>query len=168
MKKNVEKALNEQINAEMYSAYLYLSMATYFDGKGLNGFAHWMKKQAEEEMVHAFKIYDYVYERDGSVVLDKIDQPPSDFASALDIFEKALEHEKHVTSLINGLYELALEEKDYALQSFLKWFIDEQVEEEASASDVIERLKIAGEKGPGLYMLDRELMERGAEEETTA
>ena len=165
MNKIVEKALNEQINAEMYSAYLYLSMAAYFDGNGLSGFAHWMKMQAQEEMVHAFKIYDYVYERDGIVVFDKIDSPSADFASALDIFEKALKHEKHVTSLINALYELSSKEKDYALQSFLKWFIDEQVEEEASASGIVDRLRIAGGKGPGLYMLNRELMGRGTEGE---
>jgi len=163
MNEVIVKAINKQINAEMYSAYLYLAMAAYFDDKSLGGFANWMKIQAKEEMAHAMKFYEYVYEREGKVELEAIEKPGADFDSPLEVFEKALEHEKKVTSLINGLYELSIQEKDYAFQSFLKWFIDEQVEEENSANEIIERLKLAGEKGPGLFMLDRELGARKVE-----
>ncbi len=169
MKKSINDAINEQINAETFSAYLYWSMAAYFDAKGLEGFAGWMKAQAQEEMVHAMKFYDFVYERGGTVALDKIEKPESEFKSPLGAFEAALTHEKHVTSLINGLYELATKEKDYAFQSFLKWFIDEQVEEEDTASKIIDQIHLAGEKGPGLFMLDKELGARtfSAKEEAT-
>lgn len=157
MNKKIEAAINEQINAEIFSAYLYLSMAAYFDGKGLAGFANWMKKQYEEEMFHAMKFYDYVYERGGSVVMKAIAAPETKFKSPLQVFESALAHEKVVTGLINGLYELSLKEKDYASQSFLKWYIDEQVEEEGNASEIIDKIKLAGKDGPGIFMLDKEL-----------
>ncbi len=157
MNKKVQNAINEQINAEIYSAYLYLSMAAYFDGKGLAGFANWMKVQFQEEMAHSMKFYDYVYERGGSVTMKAIDAPPTSFKSPLQVFEESLKHEKMVTGLINNLYELATKEKDYAFKSFLKWYIDEQVEEEGSAQAVIDKIKLAGEKGPGLFMLDKEL-----------
>lgn len=160
MNKKIEKAINEQINAEMYSAYLYLAMAAYFDGQTLSGFANWMKVQAKEEMTHAMKFYHFVYERGGAVTLEAIDKPPANFKSALDIAEQVLKHEQKVTGMINGLYELAVKEKDYAFQSFLKWFIDEQVEEEASASELIDKVKLAGDNGHGLYLLDKELAGR--------
>lgn len=160
MNKKMETAINKQINAEMYSAYLYLAMATYFEAEGMEGFANWMKIQAQEEMLHAMKFYNYVFERGGAVELDAIEKPESSYKSPLDVFEKVLEHEKHVTSLINGLYELALEEKDYASQSMLKWFIDEQVEEEDSAAKIVDKVKMAGDKGPGLFMLDKEMAGR--------
>lgn len=157
MDKKMETAINKQINAELYSAYLYLSMATYFEAEGFEGFANWMKIQSQEEMSHAMKFYNYVFERGGRVDLDAIGNPTSQFDSPLDVFKQVLEHEKEVTSLINGLYELAIELKDYATQSMLKWFIDEQVEEEDSAATIVDKVKMAGDKGPGLFMLDKEL-----------
>lgn len=157
MNNKIQDAINEQINAEIFSGYLYLSMAAHFDAEGLPGFANWMKAQAQEEMAHAMKFYSYINERGGQVILKKIDQPETKFDSPLHIFEMALGHEKKVTGLINKLYELAAKEKDYAFQSFLTWYIDEQVEEEATASEMIDKIKLAGEKGPGLFMLDKEL-----------
>ena len=168
MNTKVNKAINAQINAEMYSAYLYLAMAAYFDDKSLPGFANWMKMQAQEEMSHAMKFYNYAYERGGVVKLDAIAKPPTNFKSPLAVMKEVLAHEKVVTSLINGLYELASKEKDYASKSFLKWYIDEQVEEEANASELIERLQLAGEKGPGLFMMDKELAGRQFVDETSS
>lgn len=160
MNNKIQKSINNQINAEMYSAYLYLAMGTYFDASSLTGFANWMKVQAQEEMSHAMKFYNFVYERGGKVELGAIEKPSADFKSPLDVMKEVLAHEKIVTGLIHNLYELATKEKDYAFQSFLKWFIDEQVEEEGNASDLIEKLQLAGEKGPGLFMMDKELAAR--------
>ena len=160
MNNKIQKSINDQINAEMYSAYLYLAMGAYFDASGLTGFANWMKVQAQEEMSHAMKFYNFVYERGGKVELGAIEKPSADFKSPLDVMKEVLAHEKIVTGLIHNLYELATKEKDYAFQSFLKWFIDEQVEEEGNASDLIEKLQLAGEKGPGLFMMDKELATR--------
>ena len=163
LSEKMEKALNKQINAEMYSAYLYLSMASYFESVDLEGCAHWMKAQTQEEMIHAMKIYDFVIERGGRVLLEAIEAPKQEWDSALAVFEHAYEHEKFVTSLINDLMNLAIEEKDHATQIFLQWFVSEQVEEEASASGVVQKLKLAGApdgKGGGLFMVDRELGQR--------
>jgi ferritin len=160
LKKKIQDAINKQINKELYSAYLYLAMAADFDANNLPGFAHWMRAQYREETGHAMKLYHYVNERGGRVVLKAIDEPPVEFGSPLKAFEQTLEHEQFVTSLINKLYELALEEKDYATQSLLKWYIDEQVEEEANASYIVETLKMVGEKGNGLVLLDRQLAQR--------
>jgi ferritin len=160
LKKTIQDAINEQINKELYSAYLYLAMAAYFDANNLPGFAHWMRAQYREETEHALKFYGYVNERGGRVYVKAIDEPPAEFGSPLKAFEQTLEHEQYVTSLINKLYELALEEKDYATQSLLKWYIDEQVEEEDNASYIVETLKMVGEKGNGLIMLDRQLAQR--------
>ncbi len=159
LSERMEKALNDQVNAELYSAYLYLSMSSYFDSIDLQGCALWMKAQTQEEMVHAMKIYDYVLERGGRMVLKAIEAPKSSWDSPLAVFEDAYEHEKYVTSLINNLVNLAIEEKDHATQIFLQWFVSEQVEEEASASAVVQKLKLAGEGG-GLFMVDRELGQR--------
>ncbi len=163
LSERMEKALNKQINAELYSAYLYLSMASYFESVDLEGCANWMKAQTQEEMIHAMKIYDFVIERGGRVLLESIKAPPQEWDSALAVFEHAYEHEKYVTSLINDLMNLAIEEKDHATQIFLQWFVSEQVEEEASASGVVQKLKLAGGsdgKGGGLFMVDRELGQR--------
>ncbi len=163
LSEKMEKALNKQINAELYSAYLYLSMASYFESVDLEGCANWMKAQTQEEMIHAMKIYDFVIERGGRVLLDAIEAPKQEWDSALAVFEHAYEHEKYVTSLINDLMNLAIEEKDHATQIFLQWFVSEQVEEEASASGVVQKLKLAGGpdgKGGGLFMVDRELGQR--------
>ncbi len=158
--KKMEKALNEQINAEYYSAYLYLSMVAYFEDKNLPGFSHWMKNQVQEETMHAMKIFDFVCERGGRVTLKEIEQPPKSWKSPLDAFEAAYKHEQLVTSLINKLVDLAITEKDHATNSFLQWFVNEQVEEETSVDTIVQNLKMA-ENAPGaLFMIDRELGRR--------
>ncbi len=156
----IQNAINEQINKEIYSAYLYLSMAAYFQNNWLSGFSNWMKIQNQEEMSHAIKFYDYLSERGAKIELKQIDAPKIDFKSTLNVLEETLEHEKIVTQSINELYELALNEKDYAFQSFLKWFIDEQVEEESSVTEIIDQIKLAWVEWPGLFMLDKELAGR--------
>ncbi|ARM30413.1 ferritin [Prosthecochloris sp. HL-130-GSB] len=161
LSKTLQKALNEQIQKEFYSSYLYLSMAAYAESKNLPGFAHWLKMQQQEEHGHAMKFYKYVNERGGRVELLALEQPPADFASPTAMFEEVLKHEQYITSSINKLYEKALKENDYATQVMLQWFIEEQVEEEASASEILETLKMAGEKGQALLMLDRQLARRG-------
>ncbi|NLX19707.1 MAG: ferritin [Desulfobulbus sp.] len=153
-------AINKQINAEMYSAYLYLSMEAHFQSISLKGFANWMRAQAQEEMMHAMKFYDYVYERGGTVTLEAIDKPETTWESPLAVFEAVLEHEKHVTRLINDLVDLAIQEKDHASNIFLQWFVTEQVEEEASASEVIDKLKLIEGTRAGLFMVDGELGKR--------
>jgi len=158
----VEKALNEQVNAEIYSAYLYLSMSSYFDSVNLSGFAQWMKAQAQEEMVHAMKLYDYVIERGGRMLLGAIEGPPTQWENPVAAFEATLEHERKVTALINNLVEIALAEKDHATNIFLQWFVSEQVEEEASVDSVLQKLKMIGSQGQGLFMMDRELGSRVA------
>jgi ferritin len=160
MSKKLEDAINEQIKNEFFSGYLYLSMAAQAEAMNLPGVAHWFKVQAKEEQEHGMKFYDFINDRDGRVLLKEIDQPETEFKNVLDMFEKTLEHEKLVTSMINNLYEIALKEKDYPAQIMLQWFIDEQVEEEKNASDIIATLKMIGEKGHGLHMLDRELGKR--------
>jgi len=162
LNKTVERAINDQIRAELYSAYLYLSMAAYSAAANLPGFAHWMKVQSQEETEHAMKFFNYVNERGGRVVLKALDQPPVEFGSPVDLFKKVLEHEQLVTGLINDLYELAVKENDYATQVLLHWFIEEQVEEEASAAQIVETLKMAGDKGNALIMVDKGLAKRGA------
>jgi ferritin len=157
LSEKMQEALNIQINKEIYSAYLYLSMAAYCDSINLKGFANWMTIQVQEELSHAHKFFNYLPERGGKVTLQPIDGPETEWDSPLAVFKHVYEHEQLVTGLINGLVKLAREEEDYATESFLKWFIDEQVEEEASASEVVEKLKLAGDRGGGLFMLDREL-----------
>ena len=160
LSKKMEEALNIQINKELYSAYLYLSMAAYCESINLGGFANWMKIQTREEVSHAQKIFDYVAERGGKVTLQPIDGPETEWESPLALFEHVFKHEQLVTGLINDLVKLARQENDYATESFLRWFVDEQVEEEASASGVVERMKLAGDRGGGLFMLDREMASR--------
>jgi len=163
LSKKIQDAINEQIKNELYSGYLYLSMSAYFEASNLPGFAHWMRLQAEEEQEHALKFFDYVNDRAGRVVLKAIDQPPAEFKSPLAVFEHTLEHERKVTGLINHLYELALEENDYPTQVMLQWFIDEQVEEEKNAEQIVETLKMVGDKGQALIMMDHQLGLRGGE-----
>ncbi len=158
--KKMEKALNEQVNAEMYSAYLYLSMESYFNSLNLKGFANWMRVQTQEEMVHAMKIYDFVINRNGRMLLKTIDGPTTKWDSPLAAFKAVLEHEQKVTGLIHNLVNLAIEEKDHATNSFLQWFVNEQVEEESSAEEVLQQLKMMENAPGGLYMLDRELAQR--------
>ncbi|MBT8764103.1 ferritin [Desulfohalobiaceae bacterium Ax17] len=160
LSKTMEKALNEQVNAELYSSYLYLSMSAYFQNLNLSGFASWMKAQAQEELFHAMKFYNYVYERGGKVVLQAIAAPPTEWESPLAAFEAALAHEQKVTGLINDLVNLAIEEKDHATNNFLQWFVSEQVEEEDSVGEVVNKIKLIGQASGGLFMLDRDLAQR--------
>ena len=160
LSKKMVKSLNYQINRELYSAYLYLSMASYADAEGLNGFANWFKIQAKEEEFHAEKMYNYVNQQGERVLVDAIEKPETDFSSMLDLFEKTLKHEKVVTSLINGLVKLAREENDYATESFLQWYVTEQVEEEANPAEMIQKINFIGKDGRGLLMLDKELASR--------
>lgn len=157
--KTVE-ALNSQINAELFSAYLYLSMSAYSESVGLKGAANWFFVQAQEEMAHAQRFYNYVNSQGGRVILQAIEQPASEFNSLLHAFEETLEHEKKVTALINGLVDLASGESDHATAIMLQWFVSEQVEEEESAGEIIDRLRLAGETGAGLFMVDNELATR--------
>lgn len=163
--KKVRGTMNLQIKYELESAYIYLSMAAYLDSITLPGMAHWMKLQAQEEVAHAMKFYTFINDRGGRVELQSIDQPPVEFESPLDIFERALAHEQKITGNINDLYALAIEEKDYPSQLLLQWFIDEQVEEERNAGDIVEILKRIGDEGHALLMLDKELGQRQAEAE---
>ncbi|MCA1717132.1 MAG: ferritin [Actinobacteria bacterium] len=163
--KAIQDAMNEQIKNEFYSAYQYLSMAAYCESVNLPGFAHWMRTQSQEEMEHAMKFYDFILARNGRVVLQAMDQPVVDFSSPLEVFEQALEHEREVTAMINDLYGLAIRENDYASQAFLQWFVTEQVEEEKNAGDVVDTLKMVGEKSESLFLLDRELGGRTREEQ---
>jgi ferritin len=160
LSEKMNTALNDQINAELYSAYLYMSMNAYFKSINLDGFAAWMQAQTVEETQHAQKLYDYVNQRGGRVVLGAIDAPPRAWTSPLAVFEDTLTHEQKVTSLINNLMEVALAEKDHATQIFLQWFVTEQVEEEESVGGVLEQLKLMGAAQGGLFMLDRELGKR--------
>jgi ferritin len=157
LSKKIQAALDDQINNEFYAAYLYLSMSGYFQGRNLTGFAHWMRLQREEEILHAMKIFDFVYDRNGDVELQAVRKPPASFDSPLDVMEQALEHERAVTGKINELYELAVKEKDYPVQALLQWYITEQVEEEASALQIVERLRMIGDDSAALLILDAEM-----------
>lgn len=160
LSEKMEKALNDQIMWELYSSYLYLSMSAHFLSVNLSGFANWMRVQAQEELVHAIKFYDFVNERGGRVVLQTVKAPPSEWTTPVSVFEDTLKHERQVTKRINDLVDVALKEKDHATNIFLQWFVTEQVEEEASAKEILERLKLLGDARGGLFMLDRELGQR--------
>ena len=159
--KALQDALNEQIKNELYSAYLYLSMSAYFERINLPGSARWMRLQSQEETSHAMKFFDHLNDRGGTVVLQAIDQPPSEFKSPLEMFQQALAHEQKVTGMINKLYALAVKENDYPAQVELQWFVTEQVEEEKNATQIVELLKMVGEHSPSLLMIDRQLGARG-------
>lgn len=154
------EALNKQINAEIYSAYLYLSMAAFFESKNLKGFANWMKVQWQEELSHAMKIFEFVNERSGRVKLYSIKEPQHEWSSPLEVFKNVYNHEVEVTRRIHELVELAMAEKDYATLNFLQWFVKEQVEEEASALEILEKLKLIADDKVALMMLDGELSKR--------
>ena len=158
--KKMEKALNEQVNAELLSAYLYLSMEAYFKSLNLNGFANWMRVQTQEEVAHGMKIYGFIDERGGRITLTAIEGPQTKWDSPLAVFKDVYKHEQKVTSLINNLVNLAIEEKDHATNTFLQWFVNEQVEEEASADQVVQQLKMMEKAPGGMFMLDRELAQR--------
>lgn len=156
----LEDQINYQINRELYSEYLYLSMAAYLENKGLPGMANFMIVQTQEEHFHVMKFYKYLNERGGKVVLDTIEQPPVKFDSPLAVFEEGLKHEGLVTSLINKLMDVAIEVNDHATKSFLNWYVDEQVEEEASFKNILDKMNLINGKGDGLLMLDKELAMR--------
>lgn len=160
LSKKLESALNAQINAEFWSAYLYLSIASHFGAEGKNGFENWFRIQALEEKDHAIKILDYVITRGGKIELEPIGAVQKTWETPLAAFEAALIHEKKVTAMINNLVGIAKEEKDYATESFLKWFVDEQVEEEATATSYIDALKMIKDNGFGIYTMDKELKSR--------
>jgi len=154
------KALNEQINKELFSAYLYLSMSAYAESIGLKGFAQWLKVQYQEELDHAMKFYTYVIERGGKVELESIDKPKNEWSSILEVFEDGYEHEQFISESINNLMDLAVSEKDYATMNMLQWFINEQVEEESSFLEIVDKLKLLDGDKRGLFMLDKDLGQR--------
>ena len=153
----MQEALNKHINAELYSSYLYLSMSAYFQSVNLAGFAHWMRVQAREELSHAMKFYDHVLERGGTVALQPVEAPPPRWDSPLAVFEEAYRHEQKVTGLINQLVDDAVQTRDHATNNFLQWFVSEQVEEEASAEAIVQKLRLVGDAPGGLFVLDHEL-----------
>lgn len=160
LKEKVLNAINDQINAEFHSAYLYLSMAAWFEDKGLSGFANWMKVQYQEETSHAVKFFNYVIERNGKVVLSPIAAVETEFKDIVEVFEKTLVHEEMVTDRINKIMDIAISESDHATRSFLNWFIDEQVEEEANVNEILDTLRLINGQGNGVFMLDREMKQR--------
>lgn len=163
LSKPLLSALNEQINHEMFSSYLYLAMSAYCESKNFPGMAKWMKMQSNEETNHAMKIYDYIHNRNGIVTLMAISQPPADFGSPLKMFEQALEHERKISGLITKLYELSIKENDYPTQIMLQWFITEQVEEEKTTLGIVEQLKMVGDSPVSLMMMDKQLGARSGE-----
>jgi len=160
LSKKMEKALNEQINAELYSSYLYLAMSAHFADTNLEGFANWMRIQAQEELAHAMKFFDHILERDGQAKLQTIKGPEGTWKTPLDIFEAAYEHEKYISGRINDLVTLAIKESDHASNNFLQWFVAEQVEEEAAANGIVQRLKLVGKNAGATFHLDIELAKR--------
>lgn len=160
IKETMEKALNDQINAELYSGYLYLSMSAYFESISLPGMANWMRTQASEEQFHGMKMYDYLNEAGGRAKLMAIEEPKFEWDGPLDVFEAVLEHEQKVTSLINDLVDLAFSQKDHATYNMLQWFIAEQVEEESNASDLVGKMKLIKDDPSALFMMDQELAKR--------
>ncbi len=161
--KAMQDAMNEQVNKEFFSSYLYLSMAAYFEERNLAGFAHWMRIQEAEEREHAMKFYNFVLERGGKVTLKALQAPKTDWKSSLELFEEAAAHEAMITASINALYELAMKEKDYPALTMLQWFITEQVEEEKNAADIVANLKLIEDRGTAVLMLDHRLAKRGGE-----
>ena len=159
----LEKTLNNQLNSELYSAHLYLSMAAYFESTNLKGFAHWMRMQYREEVSHAMRLFDHINDRNGRVAVQAIDQPPAEFESVQAVMELTLRHEREITAMIEDLYREAESQKDYATKVMLDWFIQEQVEEEKSVLEIVEQLRRIGDTGTGLLFLDSQLAGRSAE-----
>ena len=157
MKQQVLDAFNKHLNAESFSAHLYMSMSAYFQSENMKGMAHWMRLQADEETLHEMKFFDYILARGGKVVLEQVDAPPTDWESPLAAFEAAYAHEQEVTKKINTLVDLVLKESDHASNAFLQWFVTEQVEEEETASEIVEQLKMVGDESGALFLIDKEL-----------
>ncbi len=168
LKDTVLNVLNEQINAEFHSAYLYLSMSAWFQSKGLAGFANWMKVQYKEELTHAMKFFDFVNARNGRVALTPVPGVPTEFEGIIDIFEKSLAHERMITSMIDQLVDVAVDARDHATESFLKWFVDEQVEEEANVTGILDSLRLIDGQPNGIFLMDRELASRVFKDTTVA
>ncbi len=162
MSPKMTEALNQQINEEYYSNYIYLAMAAYLEDQDLEGMAHWMRMQAQEEYLHAMKIFDYMIERGARIELKPVAAPPKEWESPLAAFEGALEHERYMTGNINTLADLAISERDHATNNILQWYVTEQVEEEANVDSIVKKLKMMGGGGHGLFMMDRELASRPA------
>jgi ferritin len=162
MNAKIENAFNGQLNAELFSSYLYLSMAAYFEDQNLKGIAHWMRMQAEEENMHGMKFFDFINERGGRVTLAKISEPKTEWSSPLDAFNETCNHEAKVTGLIHDLVDLSLKESDHAANAFLQWFVTEQVEEESAAQEIRDKLKMIGDNPVALFMVDQELGQRAA------
>ena len=160
LSKKLEEALNNQINEELYSSYLYWSMASWFESQNLSGFANWMKIQSEEEYLHARKFYEYINNAGGRVVFEAIKTPQKEWNNIEEIFQDTFDHENHITNCVNELASLAIDEKDHATNSFLRWFVDEQVEEVAIADQILHEIKMIGENKQGIFMLDREMKSR--------
>ncbi len=158
LSKTLQSAFNDQIQKEFYSSYLYLAMAAHFESVNLLGFASWMRKQADEERGHGMRLWEHVFDRGGRVELKAIEQPPASFGKPLEVFQQVLEHEQKVTASINALYALALKEGDVAAQIWLQWFVNEQVEEEKTASEVIDQLKLAGDQAFGALFMDQHVL----------
>ncbi|SRR6056297_183701 len=163
IKDNIQEAINNQINAELFSAYLYKSMSAYLQSENLTGMAAWMDLQAQEEMQHAMKFYDYLVERGGRVKLLAIDEPQYEWGSPLEIFEASYKHEQYITERINNLVDLSMQEKDHATGIMLQWFVSEQVEEEAGVDEIVQKIKMISDSKHGMYMLDKELGGRQSE-----
>jgi len=161
--KRIQDSINDQINEELFSAYIYLAMSAHLEAMNFEGFAGWMRIQATEELAHAMRLFDHIKRRGGRIVLKAVGDPPMDFGTPLEAFEKALAHEQHITGCIHDLYKVALEEGDLPAQLELQWFVDEQVEEEETTGRVVEQLRMAGDNKVALLMLDRELGQRSAE-----
>jgi len=156
------KTLNKHLNEEMFSSYLYLSMSAYFETKNLKGFANWMRLQSQEEYMHAMKFYSYIIQVGGNVTLAQINAPKTSWKNHMEVFKETLEHEKYITELINKLVDLAIQEKDHATNNFLQWFVNEQVEEVATAEDIVNKLEMISDNKNGLFLIDRELGARVA------
>jgi ferritin len=163
--KAVAAAINDQIAMEMESAYIYLAMAAYFDEHNLPGFSHWMRMQHQEELAHAMKLFDFMLDNGGHVVLQALGKPPSQFKSPLHVMKQSLKHEQKVTAAITKLYELSVQEKDYPAQILLQWFIAEQTEEEKTVGDIIAQMEMVGDSGSGLMLIDQQLSGRTAQPE---
>ena len=167
MNRKIQDGFNEQLNAELFSSYLYLSMSAYFEAENLKGMARWMRMQAQEEDMHAMKFFDFINECGGRVMLDKIKEPKTEWGSPLEAFDEAYKHEGKVTGMINGLVDLSLSERDHAGNAFLQWFVTEQVEEEAATQEIRDKLRLIGDNAVAVFMIDRELGQRGVPSGTT-
>lgn len=160
LSEKLQDAINDQLNFEFYSGYIYLAMSAWLSSKNLNGMANWMQVQYQEEQIHAMKFFDFIGDRDGQIKLKAIDQPQAEWKSVLDVFEAAYKHEQIVTGRISDLVELALNERDHVTNSLLQWFINEQIEEEASVRDMADQIRMAGNSSESIFMLDREMAQR--------